>query len=420
MRWNRRDFIKLCSASSLAVVGGAPRRAFAQTDDGYDGPLFVMVHAGGGWDPTSVCDPKGRANEEAIAPVNMFFTDEIGTIGNLKYAPIAGVQSFFETYGSQLLVINGIDTETNGHDSGTRNIWSGKLAEGYPSFAALVAGAKDPSLPLSFLSNGGYDITGGLVAPTRVGSAADIGKIAYPNRTSLTNETPLQGVSALDPLEAARAARLERQMQVAKLPRRKHSLSMLHAARTGEGNLKKLVEVLPTLDTSNNQLKRQAQLAVASYKAGLTVSASLVLGGFDTHGNHDASQFPRLEMLLDGVDFLVKEAEAQGVADKLVVAVGSDFGRTPYYNADNGKDHWSITSMLFMGQGIAGNRVVGATDDGHHPLTVNPETLALDPDGIRITPEHIHRSMRVLAGIDTSPVAAAYPISKPALSLFTE
>ena len=274
--------------------------ASAQTDDGYDGPLFVMVHAGGGWDPTSVCDPKGRANEEAIAPVNMFFTDEIGTVGNLTYAPITGVQSFFNTYGSQLLVVNGIDTETNGHDSGTRNIWSGKLAEGYPSFAALVAGAKDPSLPLSFLSNGGYDITAGLVAPTRVGSAADIGKIAYPNWTSLSNDNPLQGVSALSPLEAARAARLERQMQTAKLPRRAQSLSMLHAARTGEGNLKKLVEILPTLDTSNNPLKRQAQLAVASYKAGLTISASLVLGGFDTHGNHDASQYPRLECFSTG------------------------------------------------------------------------------------------------------------------------
>ena len=159
-------------------------------------------------------------------------------------------------------------------------------------------------------------------------------------------------------------------------------------------------------------------MPVASYKVGLTISASLAIGGFDTHGNHDASQSRRLEMLLDGVDFLVKEAEAQGVADKLIVAVGSDFGRTPYYNAGNGKDHWSITSMLFMGQGIEGNRVIGATNEGHHPLTVNPATLELDPDGIRITPEHIHRSLRVLAGIDTSSVASAYPISKPALPLF--
>lgn len=28
-----------------------------------------------------------------------------------------------------------------------------------------------------------------------------------------------------------------------------------------------------------------------------------------------------------------------GIADRLVVVVGSDFGRTTHYNAEDGKDH---------------------------------------------------------------------------------
>ena len=47
----------------------------------------------------------------------------------------------------------------------------------------------------------------------------------------------------------------------------------------------------------------------------------------------------------------------------VVVVVASDFGRTRY-NGDGGKDHWPITSMMMMGAGISGGRVIGQTDRG--------------------------------------------------------
>ena len=66
MSIERRDFLKLCSLSSMALVAPwAVPLARAGEGDGYDGPLWINVHAGGGWDPTSLCDPKGRANEDA-------------------------------------------------------------------------------------------------------------------------------------------------------------------------------------------------------------------------------------------------------------------------------------------------------------------------------------------------------------------
>ena len=42
--------------------------------------------------------------------------------------------------------------------------------------------------------------------------------------------------------------------------------------------------------------------------------------------------------------------------DQIVVVVGSEFARTPGYNGGNGKDHWPITSMIVMANGIDGNR----------------------------------------------------------------
>ena len=51
------------------------------------------------------------------------------------------------------------------------------------------------------------------------------------------------------------------------------------------------------------------------------------------------------------------------------------------------------------GKVLLGNRVVGASDAGQRALNVDPSTLALDTNGIRITPAHIHRQLREFSGV---------------------
>ncbi len=110
---------------------------------------------------------------------------------------------------------------------------------------------------------------------------------------------------------------------------------------------------------------------------------------------------------------MVEEAERKGVADKLVVVVGSDFGRTPGYNSNNGKDHWSVTSLMLMAPGIEGNRVIGSSDERHVGHSIDPETLASKEDGIRLTPGSIHHALRTYLGIAEHPVVAPFRIDEP-------
>ena len=410
---DRRDFMKIAGLAGLTVVtpaslfGLTPGRAWAQSSEP-GGPYWLFVHAGGGWDPTSLCDPKGAASEEEENPMNRYLAGDIGQAGNIRYAPVAWNREFFERNHQRTLVLNGVDTQTNSHDAGTRHTWSGKLGEGYPSLAALIAGLQARDRPMSFISNGGYDNSGGLVAPTRTGNIAAINRIAHPNALDGNPENGLFHTAATQARIAEamekRRAHLRRSFE---LPKAHAGIDQLFTARVGRNEVKRLSEYLPA-EFHAGRIQRQSQVAMAAFKAGIGKTANLTIGGFDTHGNHDDNHYPRMAELMEGVSFAWEEAERQGVADDLIVMVSSDFGRTPGYNDGNGKDHWSITSVLLMGKGIRGNRVIGKTDERHRPIPLDPETLqpAADPEkGIRIEPKHIHRALRKLAGINDDPKA---------------
>ena len=418
---DRRRFLQLLGTTGLAVhAAGALRPQVAWAGEGFQGPYVLTIHAGGGWDPTLLCDPKGLKSDTQSDPVNKsYYTHEIEQVGPFSFAPLNGHRAFFERVRDQLVVINGIDCQTNSHETGTIHTWSGTMDAGAPAFSALHAALLDPRPSISFLSNGDYDATAGLVPPTRIPDVGAIQELAYPNRLVTSDPTRLlHTTETIDRIEQARRARLERQLAASTLPRWSRALEQLRAARSGDNELAALTAFLPeSLDTTS-ALRSQAQVAMACFKAGVSASATMSTGGFDTHGNHDVSHTTAMTTLIDGVMFALDEAERQGIADKVIFLIGSDFSRTPWYNDTNGKDHWSISSMMMMGPGITGGRVIGATDDVQVPLTVDPTSLALDENGIRITPGHIHAALRELVGIAGDPRLAPWDVGT-SLPFFT-
>jgi uncharacterized protein (DUF1501 family) len=432
MTMDRRNFLKIAGMTGLAVSAPFGVRHVLAQPEPYKGPYFVLINASGGWDPVYLCDPKAKG------PLNRIY-DGPATAGNIKYAPIPiddaalgldpggsayllSNQQFFEKYASQLTVLNGIDMSTNNHDGGSRATWSGRLSEGFPSFGAIVAATRAPDSSLAYISSGGYDATEGLIPLTRMSSIDALRRVAYPNETDPTSpDTELfHSLSTAARIRKAQDERLKAQLAQQRLPRVKTAMSELTLARASDDVLKDLVLPADLVDLPGYQLSdlrdmmQQSQLAVAAFKAGMAVAVNLNLGGFDTHANHDVDQVRQLAKLLAGVDFLMGEAEAAGIADNLVIMMGSDFARGPGYNADNqygGKDHWSITSAMLMGRGIAKNRVIGATTDDQLALAIDPASLALKEGGKVLKPETIHLALRKLAGVADGAPAKDYPLA---------
>ena len=88
------------------------------------------------------------------------------------------------------------------------------------------------------------------------------------------------------------------------------------------------------------------QSALLLFKSGLGSAADLSLGGFDSHDQHDAVSEALLTHFAMQFVFSGITAEHWVSPRRIVLVVGSDFGRTNFYNEGEGKDHWPISSYL--------------------------------------------------------------------------
>jgi hypothetical protein len=412
----RRDFLKLCGLAGLGLSVPSGKLLFAEEAKEappYDGPYYVVFNASGGWDTTYLMDPKG------INEINRLYKEgDILTKGQHKFAPNAkqikagmSNEDFYDAFGNELLVLNGLDYSVNNHSPGARYMATGKLdSMAYPTFAALVAACKGATCPLSFLTFGNYSATGNIVAMSRVPYLPSLQRIANADSVEGNINSPYHEAFALTRIEQTlQEESLSRAGQF-RLPRQERAENMLYAAQV---NSKAMARVTPHIPKNipKERLSQQAEIALASFKAGVCVSANLTIGQFDSHANNDVDQMKLIPEFLAGIAYFIRRAEELKLRDKLVVVIQSEMGRTPNYNKGNGKDHWSVGSIMFLGPKIKGNRVLGATDEKQYLVPLNPQSLAVDKDkGIRVRPEHIHESLRQYAGIAEHPHAKKFPL----------
>ena len=70
---------------------------------------------------------------------------------------------------------------------------------------------------------------------------------------------------------------------------------------------------------------------------------------------------------------LIDDLKAEGLFEKTLIVVGTEFGRTPIINANGGRDHHPrVFSTMFAGGGIQGGQVYGASDDKGIAVKENP------------------------------------------------
>ena len=410
----RRSFLKSAFAAAAAFVHPA-LYATSGSSLKFPNKYVVTLQAVGGWDVTYFCDPKeNQPGSDVIT--NWSKVGDIQFAGNLRFAPVSKNKEFFERHYDKTLVINGVDSQTNAHSIGETISWSGRTAAGYPSLTALYSAAYAPSLPMSYLAFGGFNKAQGLLRPTIVSpwNTSELRELFRPNtgynRSLIDPEiwSLIRGMSADD-----MRVSLESESLIA--GNRKARSAYLESIENDE-RLSEFAATIPTREQfdqlGDNRLIHQANFALLAFKAGVSVAADLQAGGFDSHSDNDMKQLEGLAQITDALDYLWDFAEELGIDDQLVVVVGSDFSRTPFYNSGDGKDHWPIGSYMVMEKNAPfGNKVLGETDEEQNAYAINPRTLeSTSFSGVKLVPGHVHKALRRYLGLESAEITAAFPL----------
>jgi hypothetical protein len=101
---------------------------------------------------------------------------------------------------------------------------------------------------------------------------------------------------------------------------------------------------------------------------------------WDDHARIFPALRKRLPVLDTALAALLNDLHERGLLKTTLVALFTDFGRTPTVNKGAGRDHWpGVFTVLFAGAGVPGGQVVGASDSlGAQPAErpVSPKDLA--------------------------------------------
>jgi hypothetical protein len=92
-------------------------------------------------------------------------------------------------------------------------------------------------------------------------------------------------------------------------------------------------------------------------------SVEVASGGWDMHNDIDKAMADRGSDLDTALSALIQDLEANGMLSNTIIALCSEFGRTPKINSRNGRDHYpKVFSTLLAGGGIKGGMVYGSSD----------------------------------------------------------
>ena len=402
--FSRRQF-GLMSAAGLLMP--RPLLASTRTDRKF---LFVLCY--GGWDTSMVFSPMfdiSGADTEGDAT-----TASAGGIDFVDSEARPSVRSFFENYGERCAVINGLEVPSVTHERCRRILMTGSTATTTDDWAALLAGNATESLLLPHVVLAGPAYTHQHTdAVIRVGSNGQLPDL-LDNTALQHSDMPVTAlpaeVSALADAHLARAIAGQTGQAAAGRPAQVMSgygdvLDKLAALKGLDG-----VELSPEDAGCARDLAADAAAVFDLFSMGITRCAMVrsdgwCSQGWDTHqGNplqstHYEELFGYLQLLMADLDTRTT-ITGTPLSEEVTVVVLSEMGRHPQFNTWGGKDHWTFTSAMLIGAGVAGGQVVGALDGDALGEKVALTSGEPSDSGVTLSAEHLGATLLALGDLD--------------------
>jgi hypothetical protein len=406
MDLNRRDLLRGAGAlGGLGLVGLRPswaRPAVAGERQ------FLFIYCSGGADQTTVYAP-------TMAHVSV--PDEAGAVearvGDLVFVDHPdrpAVRDFLTRYGEQTALLHGLEIRSISHERCQQIVLTGSADGELDDWPSLLAGhALD--LPLPGLVHSGpafsSQYSGAII---RLGETGQLSGLLDGSALRTRSDLPLLAPSAeVSGLVDAHLVQRAEALQAAG-----GGISRFSGAyRESLERLRTLKGLASDVDLSIDSaldLSDQVQPILDCMELGLARTGMIEFKGvnhegFDTHSlnqrqsGHFELLFSELGLLLDS---LASRSGSGGgsLLDQTVVVVFSEMGRHPLLNTQGGKDHWTFTSAMMIGSGVAGGRAYGGYGEDFEGAPIDPGSGEVHDSGVQMISSHLGATLLALGDVD--------------------
>jgi hypothetical protein len=391
----------------------------------------IFLYMDGGVSQVDSFDPKPRLEQDAGKdPHSLFKVDatQFNNIGKLlpspwKFKPYGKsgipVSDLFPHIGGvvdELAVIRSMTSEFPEHTNANYFLHTGSGLQGRPSMGAWTTyglGSENDDLPGYVVVNGGLIPPGGLDNFTSGFLPASFqGSVIKPGPGGLANVNPREKSPALQEAKLALASRLDRSF-AARLASAGDAPDPLESAIANQELAWRMQAEVPSLlDLAGETAStKQAYGMESDYGPTKIFAAECLLarrmvergvrfveltcprvGGdrWDQHGNLREGHENNARAVDQPIAALIRDLRDRGLLDTTLVVWSGEFGRTPFAQGGDGRDHNPQAFSLWLaGAGVKGGTIVGATDDYGYRVVEKKCTI-----------HDLHATMLHLLGID--------------------
>ena len=365
----------------------------------------IFLYMDGGVSQVDSFDPKPRLERDAGKdPRSLFKVDatQFNNVGKVlpspwKFKPYGQsgipVSDLFPHIGGvadELAVIRSMTSEFPEHTNANYFLHTGSGLQGRPSMGAWTTyglGSENDDLPGYLVVNGGLIPPGGLDNFTNGFLPATYqGSVIKPTAVGLANVTPREKSPALQLAKLDLARRLDRGFADRLATNAAVPDSLESAIANQELAWRMQAEVPSLLDLAGETAATKRAYGMESdFEATKIFAAECLLarrmvergvrfveltcpktGGdrWDQHGNLRKGHEDNARAVDQPIAALIRDLRDRGLLATTLVVWCGEFGRTPFAQGNDGRDHNPQAFSLWLaGGGVKGGTIVGTTDD---------------------------------------------------------
>jgi hypothetical protein len=387
----------------------------------------------GGPSQVDTFDPKPRLTAEDGKPFAMRmeptqFNNNGNTLGSpwkfKQYgqcgAPVSELFPHVAQCVDDLAIVRSMTSEFSEHTNANFFLHTGSGLQGRPSMGAWAGyglGSESADLPGFIVLNGGLIPPGGLDNFNSGFLPATFqGSVFKSGANAVANVTPTEASADLQNRKLALMRKLDHGVvsRFGKLDALESAISNYELAYRMQATVPELMDLShETAATKELYGLNAPLLQTQTFGAQCLLARRLVersvrfieltcpFGAgdrWDQHANLKAGHEKNARFVDQPIAGLLKDLKSRGLLDSTLVVWAGEFGRTPFAQGKDGRDHNPFASTVWMaGGGVKGGTTFGTTDEYGYKVVEN-----------KVTIHDLHATMLHLLGIDHTKLTFRY------------